>query len=326
MKLHFVHAPRRAFVALCASSMLAACHLSAISGSSHESGEWTPGTASHEVSVGSNTRNFILHVPIHAPRTRLGLTAPFPLIIALHGSSGSPEDVRHASRLDSVADSRGFLVAYPNGSKGRFGLYHSDWNAGACCGQAQRENVDDVAFIRAVIDRVAAQLPVDGRRVYVAGFSDGGRMAYRVACAAADRIAAVGVVSGSLVDTGCAPTAPMSVIAFHGTADSEVAYNDPALTPPVRPVPAAAAALPPAIRFWAAHNGCRGAVARQPSRHVTQTALSSCAGADVVLYTIDGGVHGWPGEPADGAGSEAPMSELDATDVMVRFLLRHGRR
>src|SRR5437773_1561304 len=87
-----------------------------------------------------------------------------------------------------------------------FGVSESgDWNAGTCCGAAARENVDDVGFLKAVIDRVSKQLPVDQKRIYIAGFSDGGRMAYHAACQLSSTIAAIGVVSGSLLDDHCSP-------------------------------------------------------------------------------------------------------------------------
>jgi polyhydroxybutyrate depolymerase len=228
--------------------------------------------------------------------------------------------------MDSLADADGFLVAYPNGSKGLLALSASDWNAGVCCGAAARDHVNDVGFIGALVARVAAHVPVDRRRVYVAGFSDGARMAYRLACESAATIAAIGAVAGSLVDPQCAPARPVPVVAFHGTADEEVAYLDSARTAPPRPVPPATSALPPSVQFWAAEDGCRDVAVERVSPHVTRATFAPCDGADVVLYTIEGGVHGWPGEPPDGAGSKPPMSELRATDVMVRFFLSHSLR
>jgi polyhydroxybutyrate depolymerase len=245
------------------------------------------------------------------------------LLIVLHGSGGSAQAVRHASGLDSVGDARGFFVAYPNGSKGRFGLHASDWNAGTCCGAAARDRVDDIGFLHALIERVSAQLPVDRHRIYVAGFSDGGRMAYRAACDLASEIAAIAVVSGSLMTEQCTPARSVSVVAFHGTSDDDVPFNDRSLVEPSPTTPQLASALPPSIRFWAAANGCRNATSRRESPHVTRTALTTCSGADVWFYAIEGGVHGWPGEP-DGTGSQPPMNELSATGVMVRFLLRHA--
>jgi polyhydroxybutyrate depolymerase len=285
---------------------------------------WTSGTALHDVNVSGMTRDYLLHVPPRRPRSRLGIALPYPLVIALHGSGADGEAVRHASGLDAVADGRRFLVAYPNATRGTLRFFGADWNAGACCGAAARDDVNDVAFIKALIESVASHLPVDRRRVYVAGFSDGARMAYRMACANAASIAAIGVVAGSLLDPHCAPARPVPVIAFHGTDDTEVPYNDSALVAPRRPLTVALPPLPSSVVFWVAENSCRAVQARRESAHVVHTTVAPCAGGEVSFYSIDGGRHGWPGEP-DGEGSKPPMTELRATDVMVRFLMRHQR-
>jgi polyhydroxybutyrate depolymerase len=306
-------------VALCA-----ACSADSVFGVS-ESGDWTPGTAAHDVVVGDLTRTFLLHVPAHYPKTSTGMRRSYSLIIVLHGSAGSADAIRHSSGMDSVSETYMTLVAYPNGTHGRSGLYPADWNAGTCCGAAARENIDDVGFIKAVIDRVSKQLPVDQKRIYIAGFSDGGRMAYHAACQLSSTIAAIGVVSGSLLDDHCTPAKSVALIAVHGTADDEVPYDDDALTSPPTAVPSTAMALPPSLQFWTSENGCSTSSESRPSPHVLETTFSACTGADVVFYGIQGGLHGWPGEP-DGNGSEPPMSELHASDVVAKFFNQHFRR
>jgi polyhydroxybutyrate depolymerase len=286
---------------------------------------WVPGTAEHSISVGSSTRTFLLHVPAIRRRNRLGIPIGYPLVILLHGSGADGETVRRQSRLDVLADSLRFAVAYPNGSSPLLGL-RSDWNAGRCCGNAARSNVDDVAFVRGIIAEVSRRLAIDPRRVFVAGFSDGGRMAYRVACEMSSTVAAIGVVSGSLVDDHCFPTRPVPVIAFHGTSDPEVPYRDSAFTLSSAPVAAAAAALPPAIRFWSAMDRCSGLTLRREAPSITRATFTPCAGADVVLYTVEGGLHAWPGGEKDGSDGQQPTTELRATNVMVQFFLRHPRR
>jgi polyhydroxybutyrate depolymerase len=283
---------------------------------------WTAGTSERDVLVGGDTRSYVLHLPTRVRRNRLGATVAYPLVLVLHGSGADGSTVEMQSGMDHLADSAQFIVAYPNGATMLFGL-GSDWNAGKCCGNAVRSNVDDLAFLRATVDDVARHVPVDRRRIYVAGFSDGGRMAYHVACDAASMVAAIGVVAGSVVDDSCVPSRPVPVIVFHGTADDEVPFS--AAPEANTATPLLPAVAPPSVRFWATTNRCQQATTRLESPHVTRVQFASCA-ADVVFYNIDGGGHAWPGGRKDGDGGAEPTSELNASAAMIRFFLRHAMR
>jgi len=289
-----------------------------------ESGVWSAGTAAHATIVGALSRTFLVHVPTHRRVSSSSLPLPWPLVIVLHGSSGDASAIEQQSGMDSLADASRFLVAYPNGTGGAFGLYPSDWNAGSCCGAAYRDNIDDLGFIVALVNEVAAHVPVDSRRIYVAGFSAGGRMAYHVGCQLAPLVAAIGVVSGSLEDDGCAPTKPVPLFAVHGTDDPEVPYDEAAPAPPGA-VPSPADSLPPSVQFWAALNGCTGGTVQSVSLHVVQTSLTPCGVAIVDFYAIQGGTHGWPGGPVD-PGAQPPMNELNASVAMWKFFVRHTRQ
>ncbi len=284
---------------------------------------WRPGTREHELRIGGEDRTFLLHVPTTPRRNRLGVAVGYPIVIVLHGSGADGETVQMQSRMDPVADSLHFLVAYPNGVSGFFGM-GADWNAGKCCGNAARNNVDDLAFLRGTVDDVAKHLPVDRRRIYVAGFSDGGRMAYRVACDASTMVAAVGVVAGSVVDDTCTPARPVPLIAFHGTDDREVAYAEPPEARARSPL-LVTPDVPPSVRYWATANRCQHALTRRESPHVTRVQFAGC-GADVAFYAVDGGGHAWPGGAKDGADGVEPTRELDATSAMITFFFRHPMR
>ena len=225
------------------------------------------------------------------------------------------------SGMDAISDVARFLVAYPNGTTGRLGM-RSDWNAGACCGAAERTNVDDVAFVRALVETLSARLPLDRDRIYVAGFSDGARMTYRIACELGTQIAAIAVVSGSLTDTHCAPKRAVPLIAFHGTADEVVSYRDTSYSVPGATPPAGAEGAPPALRFWSTNNGCKTVTLERQSRHVTQMRFDQCVG-DVVLYTVEEGLHAWPGGVSDG---QEPSHEISASGEAWRFFVQHPLR
>lgn len=287
-------------------------------------GSLVPGfTTARHVRLGNWTRDYLLRVPRQPPYSLMGRRRRFPLLILLHGSGARGESIRRQSGMDSVAESRRFLVAYPDGSGELFGL-STDWNAGQCCGGAHFDRVDDIAFLRAVIADISARLPVDARRIYIAGFSDGARMAYRTACEMAGEVTAVAAVSGSLVAEHCRPSRPIPVIAFHGIEDDEVPYDDSAYTAPSGPVPPDAGSLPPTVRFWLATDECRRIVTRRVSPHVISTAGIGCS-ADVTFYAIEGAGHSWPTlAPAGGNVDERP-GEVSASSVIADFFLRHRR-
>lgn len=298
---------------------LASCRGHAVASSA----DWTAGTSTREVRVDDAMRSYVVHLPAGARRNRIGVGVSFPVVIVLHGSGADGETVETQSGMDRFADSMHFVVAYPNGVAGLFGL-GSDWNAGKCCGNAARNNVDDLAFLRATLDDIARHVPVDRRRVFVAGFSDGGRMAYRVACDAAPMVAAVGVVAGSVVDDSCVPARAVPLIVFHGTADRDVPFSDPPQATAATPLLSADA--PPSVRFWATTNRCQDPITRREAPHVTRLQFAVCHGADVVFYNIDGGGHAWPGGEKDGDDGAVPTTELNASAAMLRFFFRHPLR
>src|ERR1019366_3567287 len=150
----------RSVAGIAVVSVLLACSTYGLTGAG-ESADWSAGTAAHVTVVGALTRTFLVHVPSHRRLSSSGLPRPWPLVIVLHGSGGDASAVERQSGMDSLADAQRFLVAYPNGTGGVFDLYPSDWNAGTCCGAANRDNIDDLGFIAALIKTVAVHVPLD---------------------------------------------------------------------------------------------------------------------------------------------------------------------
>ncbi|GAB3682085.1 PHB depolymerase family esterase [Actinocorallia lasiicapitis] len=168
------------------------------------------GTHRVKIDVGTfGHREYLLRVPAGAKRAA-------PLVVALHGGASSAQQFQKQSGFDDVADDAKFVVAYPDG-------FAFSWNAGGCCGPAKIGNLDDVGFLKKMIERLVDQGVADPERIYVTGFSNGGGMAYRLACEGPGRVRAIGVVSAALI-IDCAPSRPVSAMIVHGTADRSVPY------------------------------------------------------------------------------------------------------
>jgi polyhydroxybutyrate depolymerase len=215
-------------------------------------------------------RSYIVHPP---PDYDPGEV--YPMVINMHGLGSNALEQQFYSGFDFVADTAGIIMAYPNG-------VDNQWNAFFNFG------VDDVGFISALIDTMAANFSVDLNRVYATGMSMGGFMSYRLACELENRITAIASVTGLLAYEPCDPSRPVPVLQMHGTDDPTVPYTGVPLT----------------ISYWTDHNLCPpdSTVIDLPDidpddqSTVTLTIYSPCDdSSEVLLYTINGGEHTWPG-------------------------------
>jgi polyhydroxybutyrate depolymerase len=171
-----------------------------------------PGTHTCSLEVDKRPRSYLVHVPPQYDPKR-----PTPVVLAFHGGGSSAEQMVTFCGLNETADKHGFVVVYPSGS-GRL-KNALTWNGGNCCGYAVAQEIDDVAFTRALLDDLAKVVNVDPKRVYATGMSNGAIMGYRLASEPSDRIAAVAPVAGPMGTATCRPRRPVSVIHFHGTTD-----------------------------------------------------------------------------------------------------------
>ena len=268
------------------------------------------GTESKTLEFGGRTRTYL----VHAPKGYDGKT-PLPLVLVLHGAIQGATNVERMSGMSDKADKESFLVAYPDGTS-RSGLAPT-WNAGACCGYAQTNEVDDVGFLRALIDRLERDYTVDPKRIFVTGISNGGMMSYRLACELADRIAAIAPVEGAQ-DVECHPSGPVSVLIFHGTADLLVPY-DGGTTPYQLGPKRTDTSVRSTVAFWVKQDGCTATPHREESTQLHIDTYSGCRdGAGVTLYTIQGGHHMWP-------GTRLSRNDVPATDIMWSFFAAHPK-
>jgi len=255
---------------------------------------------------------------VHDPPDAEG--ACLPLVLALHGTGGTGRLMAHLSGLSRLADERGFRVAYPQ-ALGQAGsedpALGAAWNAGPGLGCPAHAGVDDLAYLEAVVDRVDRHGPVDPRRIYVAGFSNGARMAYRVALDA-PWLAAMAAVAGAPV-WGEAPTRPVPTLAFHGTADRHIPYEGG-----VGPEGRRLKALPAreALARWAELMGCGGEPLRDTleGHHLDLWSAGAC---EVGLWTVSRMGHAWPGGKPYAPGADAPAPDLSAAHLIWAFFEAH---
>jgi polyhydroxybutyrate depolymerase len=258
-----------------------------------------------DLDLAGTTRQYRLHVPDGADGTM-----PLPLVLNFHGYTSNAGQQIALTRMIDEADARGFVVAHPEGT----GLLRS-WNAGPlCCGTAVSTDVDDVGFVRAMIDDIASRTCIDPRRVYSTGMSNGGFLSYRLACEAADVVAAIAPVAGVLgIPPGdCTPSRPVPIMHFHGTTDPLVPYDGGTLNP----TPSVAET----IDGWASRNGCTDApeITYDVGDTTCETRDECAGGAVVTVCTSEGEGHIWPG----GAGFAGGDADIDATSEMWAFFSR----
>jgi polyhydroxybutyrate depolymerase len=283
-----------------------------------------PGTFARALTSGGLERCYLLHVPPGHDVTR-----PAPLVFSLHGFASNAQPQEKLTGWSQLADREGLLVVYPEGTS-----FPLRWNASPAFGT---ENVDDVQFIRDVIAELAQLVALDPARIYVNGMSNGGFMSHRLACEAADTVAAIGMVSASTGELpgGCSPSRPVPVIAFNGTDDPLVRYygrDFVQVSVPewllrlgnLSPHPTRMPAVAAWVADWAERDGCNAtpeAIAAMGD--ASGVRYAGCqAGAEVVLYTIEGGGHTWPGGlPLPFVGKTS--TDIDATRTMWAFFKAH---
>lgn len=255
-----------------------------------------------------------------------------PLLVALHGGLGSSEQFAANSGFDELAESNGFIVVYPDGIRAipeRPGL--QTWNGGYCCGPAADRNVDDVAYVRFLLDLLATRFDVDTGRVFAAGHSNGAIMAYRLACELSDRIVAIGVQAGSLGIDDCRPMEPVSVLHIHGLADTN------------HPIDGGRGTGVSGVEFRSGRDAVKAMSVKfdcsvypiertmTSNDDVENLLWSGCEkGSRIELVTVAGASHAWMGHRAATSGSAAlvgePYMDFDASRAIWSFLDQHSRR
>lgn len=256
-------------------------------------------------------REYLLYVPRSYDRAK-----PTSLVISMHGAGGWPAQQMKLSGWNRLADAHGFIVVYPSAAEGVGPrIWHVDRGGGL-----ER----DVRFISALIDTVRASYNIDTSKIYANGISNGGGMTFVLSCRLGDRIAAFGMVAAAqtLPWSWCPDRRPAPMMAFHGTGDHMIPYRGGTSW-------IAQSGFPNIVTWtksWARRNQCGERPADSViAADVIRRAYSECKdNATVVLFTINGGGHTWPGgTPMPEWWVGRTSNGVDATSEQWKFFLKH---
>lgn len=286
---------------------------------------------SHSLQSGCRERQFLLAVP-----TAVDTGSPMPLVFVLHGGGGTAAGTASldGGRFQALSGRDGFLLVYPQG-------VDNGWNDGRGDNKvtAQSENIDDVQFFADMIDAISRQYMVDSRRIYACGISNGGFMSLRLAQDLSRRFAAVTAVTANVsaaLAKSSPPAAPVSVMFINGTQDPLVPYHGGQVMVFGKERGEVLSSHQSAM-YWALADGCRPIAARawaadlDPAdgcRVITSTWSGGREGTEVVLESVVGGGHTWPG------GSQylprvvigTVCRDFNASDRIWSFFSAHARR
>lgn len=275
---------------------------------------------------------------IHFPQSYIK-SLRLPLVIAMHGRGGEGESMILVTRrgFNQLADRDGFIVVYPDGIE-------KNWNDGRldeeADDRAHKENIDDVGFISALIDKMIKDYNVNPKRIYVTGISNGAIMSYRLACELSSKITAIAPVDGNipyLLLHECSPSRAVSVLAINNVDDPLVPFEGGEIWGHFHRVKLGRVlSVNESISFWVHKDKCSAIpfIEQEPDRDPTDGTrvlrkefTKGIDKTEVILYKIDGGGHTWPGGlqylPAWLIGKTS--RDIDANEVIWNFFKKHTR-
>lgn len=255
-------------------------------------------------------RSYTIYIPAN-----YNVANAHPVVFNLHGYTSSGSAQASLSNMNAIADTAGFIVVYPEGTLDNSSQPY--WNSGYGTG------VDDVGFINALIDTVAANYTVDLQRVYSTGLSNGAIMSNTLACELNDRIAAIAGVAGtmSLVQsTSCSPSNKIPVLHIHGTSDIVVPYTGNTILLGVNTL----------ITHWRTHNGL---ATTATTTAFPNTSLLDGSTAELIRYEtgsnypvhlirVSNGGHSWPGSGVIVSGTT--NMDFDASLEIWKFFSQYS--
>jgi polyhydroxybutyrate depolymerase len=285
-------------------------------------------TFRNTLDIGSRTRSYLVHVPPNPPTTK-----KMALVLAFHGGGDSATGMEKLTRFDDLADREQFLVVYPE-------AVGHHWNDGRAADRlkSQREGVDDVAFVEALLREVSTHYSIDPARVFATGFSNGAIFCHYLAAHLADKVTAIAPVSGGIAEPVAQddfkPARAVSVFIIHGTQDPLVPFGGGAVDHGSN---GRVISTSETLRLWIILDACNPTPltdnlpdADPADKCTVQWSRWSGGrrGTEVVLFRIEGGGHTWPGGrqylPIFLIGRVC--RDFDASQAIWEFFRQHPRR
>ena len=283
-----------------------------------------PMLSEETLDLGGRTRRFLVH--------DYSGGKPAPVVILLHGGGGNAENAVNMTQFDVIAERERLITVYPDGT-GQTRLL--TWNSSHCCSYARENQIDDVGFVSAIIDKLAASHRADPKRIYVTGMSNGAMMTHVIGRQLSMRVAAIGPVVGALFGDEPPPAGSMPAIIFVGADDKTVPGAGGAIGGNRGDGPLGQLRRPPADHdvaparaaadYWAKADGCTHPETSHPAGAVLVLWASCKDGAEVAFYTVLDNGHAWPGGRAGRAEANQPTQAFSASEIMWAFFKRHTR-
>lgn len=266
------------------------------------------------VDVRGQNRTAYVHVPSNLDRSQ-----EYPLLIGYHGGAGNARGYIEQSQVFVKGEKAGFIVACPEGTPIPGPGDLRVWNSGAEYAETSK-NADDVQFTIELIDRIASVYPVDSKRIYATGFSNGAQMTYRLAAELSDRIAAVAPMSGGRLAGGRQPTRPVPVLHVHGTADTVYPLEGGLGTDSIGRV--SHVSISNVIAEWSRFDGA--GLIPQVTQHDGWEMRLYGGPVPVELILVTGMGHQIAGGLDDHLSSQPLKSAPDAMDLALKFFTQHS--
>jgi polyhydroxybutyrate depolymerase len=279
-----------------------------------------PGTYTFSMMLKDKKRYYILHIPKIYKKTK-----PAPLVVAMHGGTGNMK-VQSQDKfygLISKSEKAGTLIVFPNGySQLRSGAL-ATWNSGECCGDARDTKSDDVGFIKAMLEKLKKQVSVKDDQVFAIGMSNGGMMAYRLACEIPEFFKGIASVTGTDNTISCSPKKAVRILHIHAKDDPNVLFNGGAGKNAFKDKSKINnfKSVPSTIAKW------RGLYSCSPeAKQTLKTKKAACElyqgcqdGTKVQLCVTEDGGHSWPGGLKSPTGKAQSSKAIVANDVIWTF-------